>query len=158
MGLGISSSSSRRKRRPDRRGRPSSIGLHGNQPQRFRLHRRVVKITAAFIVLMPLLLAGCNTQNSSPDEVRERTAQATSEIKKDAKAVADGVKEGWNRNQPLDINKASKDQLQSLPGMSAEGAERIIDGRPYNSATELVRRKIVSQQEYDKIKDQVTAQ
>ena len=53
---------------------------------------------------------------------------------KDAKAVADGVKEGWNRNQPLDINKATKDQLQSLPGMSAEGAERIIDGRPYSSA------------------------
>jgi competence protein ComEA len=119
----------------------------------------MVKIIAALLVLMPLLLAGCNnTQNSSPDEVRERTAQATSEIKKDAKAVADGVKEGWNRNQPLDINKASKDQLQGLPGMSAEGAERIIDGRPYSSATELVRRKIVSQQEYDKIKDQVTAQ
>jgi len=119
---------------------------------------RVVKLTAAFVVLMPLLLAGCNTQNSSPDEVRERTAQATSEIKKDAKAVADGVKEGWNRNQPLDINKATKDQLQSLPGMSAEGAERIIEGRPYRSATELVHRKIVSQQEYDKIKDQITAQ
>ena len=118
----------------------------------------MVKIIAVLVVLMPLLLAGCNTQNSSPDEVRERTAQATSEIKKDAKAVADGVKEGWSRNQPLDINKASKDQLQSLPGMSAEGAERIIDGRPYSSATELVRRKIVSQQEYDKIKDQVTAQ
>ena len=117
----------------------------------------MVKITAALVVLLLLLLAGCNSQNSSPDEVREKTAQATSEIKKDAKAVADGVKEGWNRNQPLDINKASKDQLQSLPGMSAEGAERIIDGRPYSSATELVRRKVISQQEYDKIKDQITA-
>ena len=118
----------------------------------------MVKITVALAVPLLLLLAGCNTQNSSPDEVREKTAQATSEIKKDAKAVADGVKEGWNRNQPLDINKATKDQLQNLPGMSAEGAERIIDGRPYRSATELVRRRIVSQQEYDKIKDQITAQ
>lgn len=118
----------------------------------------MVKITVALAIPLLLLLAGCNTQNSSPDEVREKTAQATSEIKKDATAVAEGVKEGWNRNQPLDVNKASKDQLQSLPGMSAEGAERIIDGRPYSSATELVRRKIISQQEYDKIKDQITAQ
>jgi len=48
--------------------------------------------------------------------------------------------------------------LESLPGMSAEGAERIIDGRPYGSASELVRRRIVSQPEYDKIKDHITTQ
>jgi DNA uptake protein ComE-like DNA-binding protein len=90
--------------------------------------------------------------------VREKTAQATSEIKQDAKAVAEGLKEGLSRNQTLDINKASKDQLESLPGMSAEGAERIIDGRPYGSASELVRRRIVSQPEYDKIKDHITTQ
>lgn len=90
--------------------------------------------------------------------MREKTAQATSEIKQDAKAVAEGLKEGLSRNQTLDINKASKDQLESLPGMSAEGAERIIDGRPYGSASELVRRRIVSQPEYDKIKDHITTQ
>ena len=118
----------------------------------------MVKITGALAVLLILLLAGCTTQNPSPDEVREKTAQATSEIKQDAKAVAEGLKEGLSRNQTLDINKASKDQLESLPGMSAEGAERIIDGRPYGSASELVRRRIVSQPEYDKIKDHITTQ
>ncbi len=117
----------------------------------------MVKIIAEFAVVLLLLSAGCTSQKSSPDEVREKTAQATSEIKQDAKALADGVKEGWNRNQPLDVNKASKEQLQSLPGMSTEGAERIIDGRPYNSTSELVTRRVISQQEYDKIKDQVTA-
>ncbi len=71
--------------------------------------------------------------------------------------MAQGVKEGWNRDQPLDINKASKDQLLSLPGMSSEGADRIIGGRPYSSASELVSRRVISQSEYDKIKDQVTA-
>jgi len=115
----------------------------------------VVKIIITVSLL--LLLAGCTSQKSSPDEVREKTAQATSEIKQDAKALADGVKEGWSRNQPLDVNKASKEQLRSLPGMSTEGAERIIGGRPYSNATELVSRHVISQQEYDKIKDQVTA-
>ena len=112
---------------------------------------------ALFAAVFLALIAGCTSQKSSPDEVREKTAQATSEIKRDAKAVADGVKEGWSRDQPLDVNKASKEQLLSLPGMSTEGAERIIDGRPYRSASELVRRRVISQQEYDKIKDQVTA-
>ena len=117
----------------------------------------MVKLIAAFAVSLLLLSAGCTSQKSSPDEVREKTAQATSEIKNDAKALADGVKEGWNRNQPLDVNSASKEQLQSLPGMSTEGAERIIESRPYGSASELVSRRVISQQEYDKIKDQVTA-
>jgi len=117
----------------------------------------VVKIIAGFAVGLLLLAIACTTQKSSPDDLREKTAQATSDFKRDAKAVAQGVKEGWSRDQPLDINKASKDQLESLPGMSAEGAERIMDDRPYSSASELTSRRIISQQEYDKIKDQITA-
>lgn len=116
-----------------------------------------MKIFLAFSVFSLLLASGCTSQKPSPDEVREKTAQATSDIKQDAKALAQGVKEGWNRDQPLDINTASKDQLLSLPGMSSEGADRIIGGRPYSSASELVSRRAISQPEYDKIKDQVTA-
>jgi len=115
----------------------------------------VVKIIVALALV--LLLAGCTSQKPSPDELREKTAQATSDIKQDAKALAQGVREGWNRDQPLDVNKASKDQLLSLPGMSSDGADRIIAARPYSSASELVSRRVISQTEYDKIKDQVTA-
>jgi DNA uptake protein ComE-like DNA-binding protein len=116
-----------------------------------------VKIIASFAVAALLLVTACTSQKPSPDEVREKTAQATSDIKQDAKALAQGVKEGWNRDQPLDVNTASKDQLLSLPGMSDAGADRIIAGRPYSSASELVSRRAVSQAEYDRIKDQVTA-
>jgi len=45
----------------------------------------------------------------------------------------------------------------SLPGMSSEGTERITSGRPYSSASDLVSRRVISQQECDKIKDLVTA-
>lgn len=116
-----------------------------------------MKIIAAFAVVSLLVVAGCTSQKPSPDEVREKTAQATSDIKQDAKALAQGVKEGWNRDQPLDVNKASKEQLLGLPGMSSEGADRIIAGRPYRSTAELVSRRVISQTEYDKIKDQATA-
>jgi DNA uptake protein ComE-like DNA-binding protein len=116
-----------------------------------------VKIIASFAVASLLLATGCTSQKPSPEEVREKTAQATSDIKQDAKALAQGVKEGWNRDQPLDINTAGKDQLLSLPGMSSEGADRIVAGRPYSSASQLVSRRVISEQEYDRIKDQVTA-
>jgi competence protein ComEA len=116
-----------------------------------------MKIVAASAAFAILLATGCTSQRPSPDEVRERTAQATADLKRNAKALAAGVKEGWSRDQPLDLNQASKDQLASLPGMSREGAERIIEARPYRSASELVTRRVISQPEYDKIKDQVTA-
>jgi hypothetical protein len=41
--------------------------------------------------------------------------------------------------------------------MSSEAADHIIAGRPYSSASELVSRRAISQTEYDRIKDQVTA-
>jgi DNA uptake protein ComE-like DNA-binding protein len=117
----------------------------------------VVKIISAFAVVLLLFAVGCTSQNPSPDEVREKTAQATSDIKRDAQALAQGVKEGWNRDNPLDLNHASKDQLLSLPGMSGEAADRVIAGRPYSSPHELVSRRAISEQEYVKIREQVTA-
>ena len=121
------------------------------------MHRREVKIISAFAVVLLLLAVGCTSQNPSPDEVREKTAQATSDINRDAQALAQGVREGWNRDNPLDMNRASKDQLLSLPGMSSEAADRVIAGRPYSNAHELVSRRAISEQEYAKIRDQVTA-
>lgn len=108
----------------------------------------------AFSLLAALL--GCN-QQPSPQEIREKTAHATAEAKSDAKAVAEGLREGWNRNKPLDLNTATKEQLRSLPGMTAEEADRVIAGRPYNEPSELVTRHIMPKTEYDKIADQVTA-
>ncbi|MEY2414334.1 MAG: competence protein ComEA [Acidobacteriaceae bacterium] len=68
-----------------------------------------------------------------------------------------GVREGWGRGNPLDLNTASKDQLMSLPGITVERADRLVAGRPYQSADEIVSRHIISAQAYDRIKDRVTA-
>jgi len=108
----------------------------------------------AFLLLAALL--SCN-QQPSPQQIKEKTAEATAEAKNDAKAVAEGLREGWNRNKPLDLNTATREQLRSLPGMTAEEADRVIAGRPYNEPGELVTRHIMPKTEYDKIADQVTA-
>jgi DNA uptake protein ComE-like DNA-binding protein len=114
--------------------------------------------------LLPLLLvgatlgvcAGCTNQN--PDQLREKTAQETAALKRDTKAVAEGVKEGLSGkkdHEVVDINKASKEDLESLPGIDSAKAERIIGERPYAGTHQLVTRHVLTEEEYSKIQGRV---
>jgi len=107
---------------------------------------------------MLLLVASvaCMQPRNSQD-LKERTAEATANMKRDAKAVAAGIKEGWSRDRPLDLNSASQEDLTTLPGISGADADRIIAGRPYDSPNDLLSRRILSKSKFDQISDRVKA-
>lgn len=112
-------------------------------------------------LFLVFLLAGCTPQQSSPDAIRERTAKATHEAAQDTKAAVQGVVEGLRDKGPdkgpVNINKASVDDLKALPGIGDETAHHIAAGRPYNDSSDLVKRRIVTRAEYDRIAGKITA-
>ncbi len=106
-----------------------------------------------FTCLLTILTACWS--NQSPDQLREKTAEETAKLKRDSKAVAQGVKEGLSNKRAVDLNKASKDDLTSLPGITSHQADRIIAERPYANTRQLVSRRILSEEEYKQIEDRV---
>lgn len=104
-------------------------------------------------------LAGCTTEDhrQSSDELREKTAQATAEVKRDAKSVAEGVKEGWSRDkQRVDLNNASRDELVAA-GLTRAQSDHVIEHRPYSSPRELLTKHVLSEDEYREIEPRVRA-
>jgi DNA uptake protein ComE-like DNA-binding protein len=119
-----------------------------------------------------LLLSACSQQDTektkqeaakATQQIKEGSKVAAVEMKKDAneaakqtKAVAEGVKQGMQTpDAAININSASKVQLQTLPGVDEETADRIIAGRPYHTRDELGTKGVVSPDEFNAIKDKI---
>lgn len=96
---------------------------------------------------MPAAASSAATKASSAVQAAKA---APAEAKKAAKAA---VPSG-----PVNINTASKEQLESLPGIGPKKAQTIIDGRPYQKTEDIMKVKGIKQGIYNKIKDQITVQ
>ena len=127
-----------------------------------------------------ILLAGCAPQSQSSeakrgDKTREAVARATERMKPELEwtaqklrdaaewaadetvAAIEGFIEGWFREptHPVNLNSASLRRLENLPGISADEAQRIAGARPYHDKRELVRRGVMSESAYARIKDRI---
>jgi competence protein ComEA len=59
--------------------------------------------------------------------------------------------------QLIDINTASKEELDKLPGVGPARAEAIIKNRPYNGKDELRRKKVLPESLYQGIRERIIA-
>ena len=109
---------------------------------------------ALFAMACLLLLTGCFSSNNT-DALREHTADATAAAKRNAGAIARGIAEGLARKGPLDINQASAKQLTTLPGVTQGMANAIVKNRPYSSTQELVRKRVLTKPEFNRLKAQI---
>ncbi len=109
----------------------------------------------ALIVFSAALALNTACTNQSPDQIRQKTAEETAAIKRDTKAVAQGIKEGVSNKRAVDLNKAPKDDLAALPGLDSHKADRIIAERPFGNTHQLVTRHILTEDEYAQVRDRV---
>ncbi len=82
-------------------------------------------------------------------------AQNTSKSPDSPSAAVQSAK--TSSKQLLDLNSATKNQLEALPGIGEAYAQKIIDNRPYKAKTDLVRKKVLPHNVYNKISALVTA-
>jgi len=103
-------------------------------------HRRLIEriIVAVFAIALMSGMALAQTTSTQP-------AQKATPAAAGAQAAL------------VDINSASKADLDALPGIGEQYSQKIIDGRPYNKKTDLVKRNVIPQATYNKIKNLIIA-
>ena len=72
-------------------------------------------------------------------------------------AIAVLLVKNWIASGPVDLNKASIEKLETLPGIGPETARAIIKGRPYESLDDLSRIKGIGPATIEKIREKAVA-
>lgn len=86
----------------------------------------------------------------------EPQAATKAPAKSDAKAAAQGTTKAATGTL-VDINSATAEELDALPGIGKAYSDKIIKNRPYRAKNELVDKKILPRSVYAKIKDRIIA-
>jgi DNA uptake protein ComE-like DNA-binding protein len=141
---------------------PNLSQTKATPPPHIRISPNMKRLIITTISLVAL--CGCNQNAKTPDQIRQDAQNATNQATKvaavateDAKAAVQGVQDGLNLGHPININTAARDSIASLPGVTGTTADKIIEGRPYTSTSDLVGRHIVTGTEYDRISNRITA-
>jgi competence protein ComEA len=112
------------------------------------MEERMARVLALVIALMFAV-------GALPADVLAQSTPAKAE--KTEKTDAKAAKGGDKKHALLDINTAPAAELETLPGIGEAYSQKIVENRPYKRKDELVKKKIVPQATYDKIKDHIIA-
>ena len=106
-------------------------------------------VLAIGLVSAPLAFAGEGSTATPTDGAIEVKASTTQKAKYGHMKHAAAEK--------VDLNAATREELEKLPGIDPATAEKIVAGRPLKSKKDLLARGIVTKAEFSKISAQVFA-
>jgi DNA uptake protein ComE-like DNA-binding protein len=102
------------------------------------MHRLLAGLAAVLIAMPALAQAPATPRPTAPSTTTPSTRPAPS-------------------GSLIDINTASAEELDKLPGVGKARADAIIKNRPYRSKDELESRHIIPSNVYNEIKDRIIA-
>ncbi len=118
------------------------------------MKRILTALLAATILAAPTF--ALDDKQAKKDVATATAAPATKAAPADAKAAPAATKDA-PAAAPMDINSATAKQLATLDGIGDARSAAIVKGRPYSGKDDLVNKKILTQDVYDKIKDKIIA-
>ena len=113
-------------------------------------HFTLASLAATALTLGLLAATPSMAQTAQPAAKSDKMAPAP-------KAATESKMAPAPKAELLDINSATAEQLDALPGIGKAYSAKIIAGRPYKGKDDLVNKDIVPQKTYDGIKDKIIA-
>jgi competence protein ComEA len=99
------------------------------------------KVTVGGAAASTASTAASQTASSTPKSATEKVSKAASKL-------APG--------QRININTATKQEIEALPGIGPVKAQAIIEGRPYDKPEDIMKVRGIKQKIFEKIKDSIT--